>query len=87
MRKERDFRDLSDWGLAMIGAGSFLVASYLAMVVANVLPDLIGSTNRNRLTLAGMAAFVFLAGIGVKIWFFSCSAARCHSILYKRHFC
>lgn len=87
-RTRRTWRlyELSDWLLAPIGIVSFLIAGYWGMAVADVLPDLITATNQHGLTWSGAAAFAFLGGLGVTIWFHGHLAIRCNEILSKRHF-
>ncbi|HBS7407762.1 TPA: hypothetical protein MAQ62_005041 [Klebsiella pneumoniae] len=78
--------EMSDRVLAPLGATAFLIAGYWVMAVTHVLPDLIATTNQTGLTWVGAAAFTFLGGLGVTIWFYGCLAARCHTILFERHF-
>ena len=85
-RPRKRLHEHNDWALAMVGAISFLIASYWGMAVANVLPSLIDLTNQHGLTWVGAAIFTFLGFLGVSIWFFGCLAAHCHSLLYERHF-
>lgn len=87
-QKRRVWRlhELSDWILAPLGAVSFLIAGYWTMAMINVLPDLVIATNQNGLTWVGAAAFAFLGGLGVTIWFHGCLAARCHQLLFDRNF-
>lgn len=85
-RPKRQLHELNDWMLAILGSLSFLIAGYWSLVVADVLPSLINLTNHNGLTRARAVIFVFLGTLGVSIWFFGCLAARCHSLLFERHF-
>ncbi|WP_076466130.1 hypothetical protein [Marinobacterium stanieri] len=85
-RRTRHLHDLSDWVLAPLGTIAFLIAGYWTMAVTEVLPDLVTTTNQTGLTWIGVAAFTFLGGQGLTIWFYGCLAARCHSILFDRHF-
>ncbi|MFM5134994.1 hypothetical protein [Aeromonas rivipollensis] len=78
--------ELSDWVLAPLGATAFLIAGYWTITVTHVLPDLMTTTNQTGLTWIGIAAFTFLGGLGVTIWFYGCLASRCHTILFDRHF-
>ena len=85
-RRTWRLHEMSNWCLACLGGISFLIAGYWSMAVADVLPDLVTATNQYRLTWSSAAAFLFLGGLGVTIWFYSHLAIRCNSILYGRHF-
>lgn len=84
-RRRWHLHELSDWVLAPLGAVSFLIAGYWGMAVADVLPDLVTLTNQEGFTWSRTAAFVFLGGLGAKIWLFSLVAIRCNSLLVERH--
>ncbi len=85
-RPKRQLHELNDWVLAILGALSFLIAGYWGMAVAGVLPELINLTNQHGLTGKGATIFSALGALGLGIWFFGCLAARCHSLLFERHF-
>ncbi|WP_208910340.1 hypothetical protein [Paracidovorax avenae] len=85
-RRKWQLHEINDWVLAALGVGSFLIAGYWSMAVIDVLPALLRATNQQGLNLPAAAAFVFLAGFGVTVWFHGTLAKRCHEILKERHF-
>lgn len=85
-RRKWQLHEMNDWVLAALGGGSFLIAGYWSMAVIDVLPALLRATNQHALNLPASAAFVFLAGLGVTVWFHGTLAKRCHEILKERHF-
>ncbi|MBI3102241.1 MAG: hypothetical protein HYY98_11910 [Burkholderiales bacterium] len=56
------------------------------MAVAKILPVMVIATNRHGLTSSGAAVFAILGSLGLVIWFYGCLAARCHAVLFERHF-
>jgi len=85
-RRKWLLQEMSDRVLAVLGAVSFLIAGYWTMAMADVLPDLVRATNRHGITVPAAAAFLFLAGLGITIWFHATLAKRCHDLLVDRHF-
>ncbi len=85
-RPKRQLHEMNDWLLAALGGGSFLIAGYWSMALIDVMPALVRATNQHGLNLSAAAAFVFLAGLGVTVWFHGTLAKRCHDILKERHF-
>ncbi|MDT3721968.1 hypothetical protein [Pseudomonas oryzihabitans] len=85
-RREWQLHEMNDWLLAALGGASFLIAGYWSMAVKDVLPPLVRATNQHGLNLSAAAAFAFLAGLGVTVWFHGTLAKRCHEILKERHF-
>lgn len=85
-RRTYQLHELNDWVVALVGSVSFLIAGYWGMGVLKVLPEVISVIDQHGVTLLGAAILVFLGALGSGIWFFGCIAARCHALLFKRHF-
>ncbi|WP_136066411.1 hypothetical protein [Modicisalibacter radicis] len=76
----------SSWALAMLGSVSFCVAGYWGLIIKAVLGDLIQATNDAGITLMALAMWGLFGMLGVAFWFHGCIAARCHLVLFERHF-
>jgi hypothetical protein len=84
--RKRNFADLPSWLLSILGAAAFLVASYLALMMANIMPNFVQSVNKDGMRSAYLVLSLWLGFYAVAGWFCGCVAARCHELLFSRRF-
>jgi hypothetical protein len=85
-RRKRNFDEMHWSLLSAIGAASFLVAGYWGLALSQVVPILIEATNMHGLPPLAVGLWALIGTYAIIVWYFSCIAARCHSILYERWF-
>ena len=85
--KKKELSDFPKWTLAILGAVSFLIASYFGLMFAEVVPDFVKKTNQLSILNIRFFGIVLILGIcAIAAWVSGCIAARCHTILFESWF-
>ena len=82
----RPLAEWDSWALAILGATTFCIAGYWGLTIKAVIGELIHATNDAGITLMALVLWGLVGMRGVVIWVFGCIAARCHLVLFARHF-
>lgn len=85
-KSKKTFDESPSWLIAPLGSLAFLVASYLGLMFADVIPDFIKTINRVGINVVAIKIAIILIFYAIPIWYFGCIAAKCHTVLYDRWF-
>lgn len=84
--KEKTFAEMHWLILVLFGGTSFIVASYWALALSSIVPELLEATNKFGLPPLAIGLWLLVGGYAIAVWYFGCIASRCHTVLYERWF-
>lgn len=84
--KSKKYQELNSWIISIVGLTSFLITSYLGLMLSVVVPDMIRLTNEHGLPPLAVGIWLLCGGTSVLVWYFGCITTRCHTLLYERWF-
>ena len=85
--EKKIFEKMPPWLLVLVGVASFLLVAYLSLMFADVIPKLIDATNKEGLlNRSAILLWLCLGCFGFLFWLATCTAKKCHDLLYSRWF-